>query len=56
MEDVIASSLGELRKNAFGEDIGDAKSLPWSREQVWIVLKQLARKPEVLSFIVLVNN
>lgn len=56
MEDIIASGLGELRKNAFGEDIDDAKSLPWSREQAWIVLKQLARKPEVLNFIVLVNN
>lgn len=52
MEDIIASSVGTLRKNAFGEDIDDAKSLPWSREQAWIVLKQLAHKPEVLNLMI----
>jgi hypothetical protein len=49
VEDIIASGVGELRKKTFGEDIDDAKSLPWSREQAWTVLKQLARKAEVLK-------
>lgn len=47
VEDIISRSIGELRKNAFGEDIEDAKSLSWSREQAWTVLKQLAQKTEV---------
>ncbi|OAX43831.1 hypothetical protein K503DRAFT_789293 [Rhizopogon vinicolor AM-OR11-026] len=55
VEDIIASGVGELRKNAFGEDIDDAKSLPWSREQAWIVLKRLARKPELPYYDVLLD-
>ncbi|KAG1749107.1 RNA12 protein-domain-containing protein [Suillus paluster] len=55
VEDIIASSVGELRKNAFGEDIDDAKSLPWSREQAWTVLKQLARKSELPYYDVLLD-
>jgi hypothetical protein len=47
VEDIISRSIGELRKNAFGEDIEDAKSLSWTREQAWAVLKQLAQKAEV---------
>jgi len=47
VEDIISRSIGELRKNAFGEDIEDAKSLSWTREQVWTVLKQLEKKVEV---------
>ena len=47
VEDIISRSIGELRKNAFGEDIEDAKSLSWTREQAWTVLKQLARRAEV---------
>jgi hypothetical protein len=53
VEDIIASGVGELRKNAFGEDIDDAKSLPWSREQAWVVLKQLTRRHEVLNLMYL---
>ena len=47
VEDIISRSTGELRKNAFGEDIEDAKSLPWTREEAWTVLKQLAQRAEV---------
>lgn len=47
VEDIISRSISELRKNAFGEDIEDAKSLSWTREQAWTVLKQLGRKAEV---------
>ncbi|KAG2158089.1 RNA12 protein-domain-containing protein [Suillus bovinus] len=55
VEDIIASDVGELRKKAFGEDIDDAKSLPWSREQAWTVLKQLARKAELPYYEVLLD-
>lgn len=48
VEDIISRSVGELRQNAFGEDLEDAKSLSWTREQGWTVLKQLARKAEVI--------
>lgn len=47
VEDIISRSIAELRKNAFGEDMEDAKSLSWTREQAWIVLKRLAQKAEV---------
>lgn len=56
VEDIIASGVGELRKKAFGEDIDDAKSLLWSREQAWIVLKQLARKAELPYYEVLLDT
>ncbi|KAG0706364.1 RNA12 protein-domain-containing protein [Suillus ampliporus] len=55
VEDIIASGVGELRKSAFGEDIDDAKSLPWSREQAWTVLKKLARKSELPYYEVLLD-
>ncbi|KAF7974077.1 hypothetical protein HWV62_13499 [Athelia sp. TMB] len=45
--DIISRGVGELRKNAFGDDAEDAKSLPWSQEQAWRVLKQLSIKEEV---------
>ena len=47
VEDIINRGVGELRKNAFGDDIEDAKTLLWSREQAWIVLKQLSKHEEV---------
>ncbi|KAH7889953.1 RNA12 protein-domain-containing protein [Phlebopus sp. FC_14] len=53
VEDIISRGVGELRKNAFGEDIDDAKSLPWSREQAWTVLKQLSQKAELPYYDVL---
>ncbi|KAG1759396.1 RNA12 protein-domain-containing protein [Suillus occidentalis] len=55
VEDIIASGVGELRKKTFGEDIDDAKSLPWSREQAWTVLKQLTRKAELPYYEVLLD-
>jgi hypothetical protein len=39
----------ELRKNAFGDDSEDAKTIPWSREQAWGLLKQFATRSEVSS-------
>lgn len=47
VEERISRGVGELRKSAFGDDSDDAKNLPWSREQVWTVLKQLAARDEV---------
>lgn len=47
VEDIIARGITELRKNAFGDDADDAKSLPWSREQAWRVLKVLSKSAEV---------
>lgn len=50
VEDIIGRGIIELRKAAFGEDAEDAKSLSWSREQAWAVLKQLAKAEEVREF------
>lgn len=47
VDDIVARGVSELRKSAFGDDAEDAKNLPWSREQAWILMKQLAKKPEV---------
>lgn len=47
VDDIVTRGVSELRKNAFGDDIEDAKSLPWTREQAWILLKQLSKQPEV---------
>lgn len=47
VEDIIARGVGELRKNAFGDDAEDAKDLPWTRAQAWGLMKQLAKEGEV---------
>ncbi|KIM87636.1 hypothetical protein PILCRDRAFT_815213 [Piloderma croceum F 1598] len=47
VEDIISRGVGELRKNAFGDDIEDAKTLAWSSEQAWIVLKKLSKQEEI---------
>lgn len=47
VEDIINRGVSELRKNAFGDDAEDAKTLLWSQEQAWQVLKQLSIKEEV---------
>lgn len=55
VEDIIQRDVGELRKNGFGDDTEDAKGLPWTREQVWHVLRLLAKKAEVPYYDVLVE-
>ncbi|KAI0797741.1 exonuclease [Abortiporus biennis] len=55
VEDIITRGVSELRKNAFGDDIEDAKTLPWSREQAWILMKQLAKKSEIPYHDVLID-
>lgn len=47
VEDIIVRGIGELRKNAFGDDAEDAKGLPWSAEQAWAILKLLSKQAEV---------
>jgi hypothetical protein len=47
VEDIIARGVGELRKNAFGDDAEDAKELPWTRAQAWDLMKRLAKDGEV---------
>ena len=49
IEDIGTRGVSEIRKNAFGEDLEDAKNLPWSREQAWALMKKLSQKPEVRS-------
>ena len=46
MKDIINREISELRKNVFGDDIDDAKRLPWSREQAWAVLRLLSSAEE----------
>lgn len=46
VDDIVSRGVSELRKNAFGDDSEDAKNLPWSREQVWKLMKELAKKDE----------
>ncbi|KAI0030739.1 RNA12 protein-domain-containing protein, partial [Vararia minispora EC-137] len=55
VEDIVSRGASELRKSAFGDDVEDAKSLKWSREQAWTVLKALAVADEVPYHDVLVN-
>lgn len=47
VEDIINRAVGELRKNAFGDDADDAKNLPWQREQAWAVMRLLSDQAEV---------
>ena len=47
VDDIVSRGVSELRKNAFGDDSEDAKNLPWSREQAWKLMKELAKKNEV---------
>ncbi|KAJ7093140.1 RNA12 protein-domain-containing protein [Mycena epipterygia] len=47
VEDIITRGVSELRKNAFGDDTDDAKSLPWAREQAWSLFKLLSKQAEV---------
>ena len=55
VEDIIARSVVELRKNAFGDDIDDAKGLAWTPEQAWKVIKMLSQLQEVPYYDVLVE-
>ncbi|GJE86794.1 exonuclease [Phanerochaete sordida] len=47
VDDIISRGVSELRKNAFGDDADDAKNLPWTREQAWKLMKELAKRSEI---------
>ncbi|KAG6833500.1 hypothetical protein H0H87_006072 [Tephrocybe sp. NHM501043] len=55
VESIISRGVVELRKNAFGDDVDDAKTLPWTREQAWAVLKLLSKREHVPYYDVLVE-
>ncbi|KAH0584119.1 hypothetical protein H2248_009688 [Termitomyces sp. 'cryptogamus'] len=55
VENIISRGVAELRKSAFGDDVDDAKSLLWTREQAWTVLKLLSGRNEVPYHDVLVE-
>ncbi|ELU40419.1 exonuclease [Rhizoctonia solani AG-1 IA] len=47
VKEIIHRGISEMRKNAFGDDLEDAKSLPWTREQAWSLLRALASEDEI---------
>lgn len=47
VEDIIARNANELRKNFFGEDREEAKSLKWTRAMAWTLMKGLTEHEEV---------
>lgn len=47
VKDIISRTVVEIRKNTFGDDLEDSKSLPWSRAQAWLVVEELAEKQEL---------
>lgn len=47
VEEIVTRTVVELRKNAFGDDLEDAKSLPWKRGQAWTIVEQLSKSDEV---------
>lgn len=47
VEDIIVRNVVELRKAAFGDDLEDSKSMPWTRNQAWKIVSELAKKREV---------
>ncbi|KAF8831619.1 hypothetical protein HHX47_DHR1000799 [Lentinula edodes] len=50
VEDIVNRGVGELRKNAFGDDAEDAKNFPWTRGQAWTLLNLLSRNPEAIDY------
>lgn len=47
LADIISRSSTEIIKNCFGDDQEEAKSMPWTREQVWFLVKKLSKAREV---------
>ena len=46
-QDILFRNLSEIRKNGFGDDMVDAKSLGWSIPALWTLIEKLADKGEV---------
>jgi hypothetical protein len=55
VEDIIRQGVSELRKCAFGEDVDDVRSLSWTREQAWVLLRALASRDTVPYYETLMN-
>ncbi|CAD6566825.1 MAG: mitochondrial escape protein 2 [Cyphobasidiales sp. Tagirdzhanova-0007] len=47
VDDIITRSATEIVKNCFGDDAEEAKSLPWTREQVWFLVRNLSKQKEL---------
>lgn len=52
VEEIVHQGVSELRKNAFGDDVDmeagtGSSSMPWSKEQVWAIVKGLAKENEL---------
>ncbi|KAK9895624.1 hypothetical protein P389DRAFT_152177 [Cystobasidium minutum MCA 4210] len=47
VDDIISRSATEIVKNCFLEDSEEAKALPWTREQVWYLVKALSKQKEL---------
>ncbi|TKY89947.1 hypothetical protein EX895_001245 [Sporisorium graminicola] len=56
VHDIISRSVVELRKNAFGDDSGEASSLPWTRAQAWTIVSKLAKTDEISYYGLLYNE
>jgi hypothetical protein len=60
VEDIVHQGVSELRKNAFGDDVdmeagSSGGSMPWAKEQVWAIVKGLAKESE-LSYYELLSD
>lgn len=55
VEDIITRGVAELRKNAFGEEEEEAKSMRWSPQQVFFILKALSKSTELPYYDVLLD-
>jgi hypothetical protein len=53
LQDLIAKSVVDVRKLAFGDDSEDAKTIPWSGIQFWKIMKELSKEESVLYQILL---
>lgn len=55
IQDIVQRSAVEITKNCFGDDADEAKSLAWTREQAWYIIKNLAKEKE-LSYPILLAD
>lgn len=42
LDELVTRAKIEISKLAFGDDSEDAKSIPWSDIQFWVIMKKLA--------------
>ncbi|UZJ57462.1 hypothetical protein CBS101457_006782 [Exobasidium rhododendri] len=56
VKDIIARTVVEIRKNTFGDDLDDAKALPWTRGQAWTVVDLLVKQKGELPYYSLLHD